>query len=73
MIHRIFATIFVERDSQKAIVIGHRGQKLKQVGTEARKDLEAFFKRKVFLELHVKVKKNWRDDEETLRELGLGN
>jgi GTPase len=70
--HRIFATIFVERDSQKAIVIGQRGQKLKQVGTEARKDLEAFFKRKIFLELHVKVKKNWRDDQETLRVLGLG-
>jgi GTP-binding protein Era len=70
--HRIFATIFVERDSQKAIVIGQRGQKLKQVGTEARKDLEAFFNRKIFLELHVKVKKNWRDDQETLRVLGLG-
>jgi len=70
--HRIFATIFVERDSQKAIVIGQGGQKLKQVGTDARKDLEAFFKRKIFLELHVKVKKNWRDDEETLRVLGMG-
>jgi len=71
-LHRIHASIFVERDSQKAIVIGKAGQKLKQVGTEARKDLEAFFARKVFLELHVKVKKNWRDDEETLRSLGLG-
>ncbi len=70
-IHRIFATVFVERDSQKAIVIGTAGQKLKQVGMEARKDLESFFARKIFLELHVKVKKNWRDDEETLRSLGL--
>jgi GTP-binding protein Era len=70
-IYRIFATIFVERESQKAIVIGKAGQKLKAVGTEARKDLESFFGRKVFLELHVKVKKNWRDDEETLRTLGL--
>jgi GTP-binding protein Era len=71
-LHRIFATIFVERDSQKAIVIGKSGQKLKEVGTEARKDLETFLGRKVFLELHVKVKKKWRDDEETLRTLGLG-
>jgi len=70
--HRIFASIFVERDSQKAIVIGKGGQKLKDIGTEARKELEAFFDRKIFLELHVKVKKKWRDDEETLRTLGLG-
>ncbi|PYS39684.1 MAG: GTPase Era [Acidobacteria bacterium] len=70
-IHRIFATIFVERESQKAIVIGKGGQKLKDIGTEARKDLEAFFERKIFLELHVKVRKNWRDDEDTLRALGL--
>jgi GTP-binding protein Era len=71
-IYRIFASIFVERDSQKAIVIGKGGQKLKEVGTEARKELEAFFGRKIFLELHVTVKKHWRDDEETLRTLGLG-
>ena len=71
-LYRIYASIFVERDSQKAIIIGKGGQKLKQVGTEARKEMEAFFGRKVFLELHVKVKKKWRDDEETLRSLGLG-
>jgi len=71
-LHRIFASIFVERDSQKAIVIGKGGLKLKEIGTEARKELETFFGRKIFLELHVKVKKNWRDDEETLRTLGLG-
>jgi len=70
-IHRIFATIFVERESQKAIVIGRSGQKLKEVGTAARRDMESFFGRKIFLELHVKVKRNWRDDEETLRDLGL--
>jgi GTP-binding protein Era len=70
-LHRIFATIFVERESQKAIVIGKSGLKLKEIGIEARKDLETFFGRKIFLELHVKVKKNWRDDEETLRTLGL--
>jgi len=71
-IHRIFASIFVERDSQKAIVIGKGGQKLKDIGTQARKELETFFDRKIFLELHVKVKKKWRDDDETLRTLGLG-
>jgi GTP-binding protein Era len=70
-IHRIFASIFVERDSQKAIVIGKGGQKLKAIGMQARKDLEAFFGRKIFLELYVKVQKNWRDDEEVLRVLGL--
>ena len=71
-LHRILATIFVERESQKAIVIGKGGQKLKEIGTEARKELESFFGRKVFLELHVKVKKGWRDDEATLKSLGLG-
>ena len=71
-LYRIFASIFVERESQKAIVIGKAGQKLKQIGTEARQELEAFFGRKVFLELHVTVKKNWRDDEEMLKSLGLG-
>src|SRR5262245_953266 len=70
-LHRIFASIFVERESQKAIVIGKAGARLKEIGIEARKDLEAFFGKKIFLELHVKVKKNWRDDEETLRTLGL--
>ena len=51
-LHRIFASIFVERDSQKAIVIGKGGQKLKQIGTEAREDLEAFFGRKIFSRKH---------------------
>lgn len=71
-LHRIYASIYVERESQKAIVIGKAGQKLKEIGTEARKEMESFFGRKIFLELHVKVKKNWRDDIETLRTLGLG-
>ena len=71
-LHRIYASIFVERDSQKAIIIGKAGQKLKQIGTDARKELETFFGRKIFLELHVKVRKHWRDDEEMLRSLGLG-
>ena len=71
-LNRILATIFVERESQKAIVIGKGGQKLKEIGTEARKELESFFGRKVFLELHVKVKKGWRDDDAMLKDLGLG-
>jgi len=71
-LHRIYASIFVERDSQKAIIIGKAGQKLKQIGTDARKELETFFGRKIFIELHVKVRKHWRDDEEMLRSLGLG-
>jgi GTP-binding protein Era len=70
-IYRIYATIFVERESQKGIIIGKGGQLLKQVGTEARLELEKFFDQKIFLELHVKVKKNWRDDEATLRTMGL--
>ena len=69
---RIFASVFVERESQKAIVIGKAGQKLKEIGTAARKELESFLDVKVFLELHVKVKKGWRDDEDMLRTLGLG-
>jgi GTP-binding protein Era len=70
-IYRIFATIYVERDSQKGIIIGKAGQLLKQIGTEARLELEKFFEQKIYLELHVKVKKSWRDDDETLRTMGL--
>ena len=71
-LYRIYASIYVERDSQKGIVIGKGGEKLKEVGTLARKEMESSFDKKIFLELHVKVKKNWRDDPETLRSLGLG-
>jgi GTP-binding protein Era len=71
-LYRIYASIYVERDSQKGIIIGKGGDKLKEIGTAARKDLESFFDRKVFLDLHVKVKKRWRDDDDTLRTLGLG-
>ncbi len=67
---RISARIFVMRDSQKGILIGHQGKALKKVGTEARKDIEAFFNKKVFLELFVKVKKDWRDKDRILRNLG---
>ncbi|HYR89555.1 MAG TPA: GTPase Era [Terriglobia bacterium] len=72
-LYRIYVSIYIERESQKKIVIGKGGEKLKEVGTAARKELESFFDKKVFLELHVKVKKNWRDDPETLRSLGLGD
>jgi GTP-binding protein Era len=67
---RISATIFVERDSQKGIVIGKAGSSLKKVGTEARKDLEAFFNKKVFLETRVKVAENWRKHKLRLRQFG---
>jgi GTP-binding protein Era len=70
-IYRIFATVYVERESQKGIIIGKAGQMLKRVGTEAREELEKFFEQKIYLELHVKVKKSWRDDDETLRTMGL--
>jgi GTP-binding protein Era len=67
---RINAVINVERDSQKGIIIGHGGKSLKKVGTDARKDLEAFFEKKVFLELYVKVEKDWRNKEMKLRGCG---
>ena len=66
----IMAVIYVERDSQKGIVIGHRGAKLKRVGTEARKDIEKFFDKRVFLELYVKVERDWRNQENKLRAFG---
>jgi len=66
----IMAVIYVERDTQKAIIIGHRGSKLKHVGIEARKDIEKFFEKKVFLELYVKVEKDWRNQENKLRAFG---
>jgi len=67
---RIHALIHVERDSQKAIIIGHGGKSIKKVGTEARKDLEAFFEKKIYLELFVKVEKDWRKKENKLRDFG---
>ena len=66
----IMAVIYVERDSQKGIVIGKGGKMLKQVGTAARKDIEAFFEKKVFLELYVKVEKDWRNRTGLLKEFG---
>lgn len=67
---RILATIFVERDSHKGILIGKRGDMLKKVGTEARKEMEALLGNKVYLELWVKVQKDWRQNEPLLSELG---
>lgn len=67
---RIAAVIHVTRDSQKRIIIGHKGAAIKKVGTEARIDIESFFGKKVFIELFVKVNKNWRDDERKLKSFG---
>ncbi len=68
----IRATLFVERESQKGIVIGRGGSMLKKIGSRARAEIEAMSGRKVFLELRVKVRKNWRDDEGVLRAFGFG-
>ena len=66
----IMAVIYVERDSQKGIVIGKGGKALKKVGMLARKDIEAFFQKKVFLELYVKVEKDWRNKDNKLKSFG---
>lgn len=71
-IYRINGLILVERDSQKSMVIGKGGQRLKTIGMEARRDMEHLFDTKVFLELWVKVKSGWADDERALRSLGYG-
>lgn len=67
---KIRAEIMVVRDSQKGIIIGHQGKALKKVGTEARKDMEEFFQKQVFLELFVKVNKDWRDSDTQLKRFG---
>jgi GTP-binding protein Era len=67
----ILAYIFVARESQKAIIIGHEGKAIKRVGTQARKDLEEWFGKKIYLELSVKVIKDWRDNEKELRKFGF--
>lgn len=69
-IDRISATIHVARDSQKGILIGRKGEKLKRVGQAAREDLERFLDKKVFLQLFVKVSPDWRNDERRLRQFG---
>jgi len=68
---KIFASILVDRESQRPIVLGSRGSMIKQIGTDARKDLEEMIGGPVFLDLHVKVRADWRDDDRLLDELGL--
>ena len=67
---RIRSVIFVERETQKGIIIGNAGKAIKKTGTEARKDLEDFFRKKIYLELFVKVKKDWRNNDRSLRQFG---
>jgi GTP-binding protein Era len=67
----IYAELYVERPSQKAIVLGHRGERLKQVGTTARRQIEALLGTKVYLDLHIKVAKDWQRDPKQLRRLGF--
>lgn len=67
---RIRSVIMVERDTQKGILIGHKGLALKRIGSEARIDLEKFFEKKIFLELYVKVNKDWRSNERQLKRFG---
>ncbi|TXE06088.1 GTPase Era [Seonamhaeicola algicola] len=67
---RIRSVIMVERETQKGIIIGHKGSALKRVGTEARKDLEKFFGKQIHIELYVKVNKNWRSNQNQLKRFG---
>jgi GTP-binding protein Era len=67
---KIRALIHVARDSQKGIIIGHKGNMLKRVGSEARRDMEDFFRKKIFLEIYVKVSKDWRDKPTMLNKFG---
>jgi GTP-binding protein Era len=66
----ISATVYVERDSQKKILLGKGGQMLRQIGQAARQEIEAFLGKRVYLDLWVKVRKNWRKDRQALRWLG---
>ncbi len=70
---RIRAIIYVERDSQKGILIGHKGESLKKVGIESRMDMESFFQKQIFLETYVKVEKDWRKKDKTLKRFGYSN
>jgi len=67
---KIRSIIIVERDSQKGIIIGHKGNAIKKIGTESRKEMEKFFDKKIFLELAVKVNKNWRSNDTQLKRFG---
>ncbi|MEI6815958.1 MAG: GTPase Era [Bacteroidota bacterium] len=67
---RIRAVIYVERESQKGIILGHKGEAIKRVGIQSRKDMEKFLGKKVFLEMFVKVKEDWRNNKNVMREFG---
>ncbi|CAI8352034.1 MAG: GTPase Era [Flavobacterium sp. SCGC AAA160-P02] len=70
---KIRSVIMVERSTQKGILIGHKGKAIKRIGEEARKELESFFGKKIFIELYVKVNKNWRSNEKELKRFGYNN
>jgi GTP-binding protein Era len=70
---RLYCTILVDRESQKPIVVGRGGEMIKKIGTAAREELERFFDTKVFLDLHVQVRSEWREDDRMLAELGIRN
>jgi GTP-binding protein Era len=70
-LRRIFATILVDKDSQKPVVIGKDGEKLKRISTESRRDMEKLFQSKIWLEIWIKVQKNWFDDARALKSLGI--
>lgn len=70
---RMRSVIMVERNTQKGIIIGHKGEAIKRVGIEARKDLEKFFGKQIHLQLYVKVNKNWRSDQRQLKRFGYNN
>ena len=69
---RLYCSIVVDRESQKPIVVGKNGEMIKRIGTAAREELERFFSTRVFLDLHVRVKADWREDEHVLHDLGVG-
>jgi GTP-binding protein Era len=68
---KLYCTIVVDRESQKPIVVGRGGEMIKRIGMAAREDLERFFGARVFLDLHVRVKSEWREDDGVLSDLGL--
>jgi GTP-binding protein Era len=70
---RLFCTIVVDRESHKPIVVGRGGEMIKKIGTAAREELERFFSTKVYLDLHVRVKSEWREDDRVLSQIGLGD
>ena len=67
----IYANLYVERDSQKGIIIGHKGSRLRKIGTDARKQIEALLGTPVYLDLHIKIAKDWQRDPRQLRKLGF--